>query len=144
MDTRYVLFDLIGKLARRRHQLGEAAFRPLGLAHTEARLLTILRESGGSASQESLSRRVTIDRSNVGRSLQGLEANGFVERSPSDTDKRAKLVVLSAKGAEAAKEIERIRKEMATTFFGRLTEEEAERVLKILEAAMEQPEGDRE
>jgi DNA-binding MarR family transcriptional regulator len=150
MSPLFRLFDMVGKLARRRHRLAEAAFRPLGLTHTEARLLTLLAEEGGSASQESLSRKVTIDRTNVGRSLQGLEQNGLIARSQSESDKRARLVVLSAKGKEAAEEIGLIRNEMAATFFGRLTDEEAERILEILERAMredehatEQPDGGR-
>lgn len=131
------LFDFVGELARRRRQLADQMFAKIGLTHTEARLLTLLQEHGGASQQETLAQRITIDRSNVGRSLHRLEQQGYLERSQSDADKRAKLVQLTARGRSAIDEISVLRSEMAATFFGDLTEEEAKQVLLVLRDAIQ-------
>lgn len=130
------LFDLVGVLARRRYASAERHFAKLGLNHSEARLLTLLREAGGEAPQEDLSSKLVIDRTNAGRALQSLERQGFVERRPDAADKRAKLVRLSAKGARVAVSLIAVRQEMSATFFGRLSERDAGRIVDLLTTAI--------
>ncbi|MEJ7787147.1 MAG: MarR family transcriptional regulator [Solirubrobacteraceae bacterium] len=48
----------------------------MGLNHTEARLLRMLDEEGGAATQDALSRRLAVDRSNAGRAFKRLEQAG--------------------------------------------------------------------
>ena len=95
------LFDLIGELARRRYQTAERYFSALGLNHTEARLLTLLRREGGIATQDALSNRLSVDRSNAGRALQRLEQDGYILKRQDDADKRANLVKITPKGRKA-------------------------------------------
>lgn len=130
------LFELIGDLARKRHALAEEQFARLGLTHTEARLLTLLGQVGGNAPQDVISQGITIDRSNVGRSFNSLEQRGYVQRRQHFADKRAKVVALTEKGNETVAEIQRIREEMAATFFGDLTEEQAGEILNTLQRAI--------
>ena len=136
MDHFLTLFDMIVVLARRRYQEAERRFAALGLNHSEARLLNLLSEAGGSATQETLSNRLLVDRSNAGRALKQLEAGGYVERRKDETDKRANLVQMTPKGRDAVAETSRLRVEMARNFFGDMTEDEAGMVVKILNKAM--------
>lgn len=136
MTSRQALFDLIGVLARKRHHLAEEEYTALGLNHTEARLLTIIRERGGSMPQEDLSQRVGIDRTNTGRALQKLENKGYLLRESDETDRRAKFIRLTTKGSSAAAEIAEIRKQLALTFFGSLSELQAQRIVGELETAL--------
>jgi MarR family transcriptional regulator for hemolysin len=129
------LFELLGALARRRYQAAERAFAPLGLNHTEGRLLSMLEGEGGAATQDSLSRRLTVDRSNAGRAFKRLEAAGYVERRRDDADARAYLVGITPKGREAAAEVDRLRGEIARTFFEELSEADAARAIALLTAA---------
>lgn len=131
-----VLFDMIGLLARRRHQLGERCFASLGLNHTEARLLTALHEQGGTATQEKLSSLMFIDRSNAGRGLKGLEQAGFVRRRLASDDRRTRSVEITPKGAQAVKDIARLRSALASTFFGDLTEEDAGTIVALFRRAL--------
>lgn len=126
------LFDLIGELARKRHQTGERHFSAIGLNHTEARLLTILEQKDGVAAQDALSNRLSVDRSNSVRALQGLEREGYVVRRKAGSDKRANMVHMTAKGRKAVGEISRLRKKMAQTFFGDLKENEAGMIVALL------------
>lgn len=136
MSSIHNLFDFIGVLARHRHQRAETEFTALGLTHTEARLLHLLQGEGGIAPQDVIAQQITIDRSNVGRALQNLEHRGYLQRRPHFADKRAKVVALSEQGKAAVAEIQRLREKMASTFFGDLTEGEADQVLEILKRAV--------
>lgn len=130
------LFDLIGELARRRHQTAERCFSALGHNHTEARLLTLLRQEGGVAAQDALSNRLSVDRSNAGRALQRLEQDGYILRRKDDTDKRANLLRITPKGRKAVVEISRLRKKMAQSFFCDLKEDEACAIVDLLRKSL--------
>src|SRR5919112_1250476 len=119
-SPRIELFELLGVLARRRYQAAERAYGPLGLNHTEARLLTMLAGEGGAATQDALSRRLHVDRSNAGRAFKRLEQTGYVTRRKDGADNRTNLVDITAKGREAAAELRRLGDEMAAGFFGDL------------------------
>lgn len=136
MDNFLTLFDLIGVLARRRYQTAERYFSTLGLHHTEARLLTLLGQEGGTATQEALSNLIFVDRSNAGRALKHLEAGGYIERHQDKADKRTNLVHITAKGQTTVVELSKLRREMAQSFFGDLTEGEAGTIVEILQKAI--------
>lgn len=132
MNSFLTLFDLIGQLARRRYQTAERCFSVLGLNHTEARLLTVLRQEGGAAAQDALSNRLSVDRSNAGRALKRLEQEGYIFKRKDGADKRANLAQIAPKGRKAVAEISRLRKKMAQSFFGDLQEDEASVVVDLL------------
>lgn len=136
LNSLSALFDLVGVLARRRFQVGQRAFASLGLNHTEARLLTLLQMQHGEAKQEVLSNMLSVDRSNAGRALKGLESKGYVGRIKDDSNGRTRLVSLAPKGREAVAEIERLRTEMAESFFGDLKEEEAKLIANLLRTSL--------
>lgn len=129
------LFDLIGQLARRRHQAAEQQFAALGINHTEARLLGLLHHRDDVA-QDALSAQLLVDRSNAARALQHLEEGGYITRTKNDEDKRAKLVRLTGKGHQAVAAISKLRKQMAHTFFGNLQEDEARRIVALLRKSL--------
>ncbi len=130
-----ILFDLIGALARRRFQVGERGFASIGLNHTEARLLTILDGLEGKATQDTLSNSLRVDRSNAGRALKNLEDGGFVRRSKDAADARTNLVQITAKGRKSATKISQLRVEMAQSFFGTMTQEQAGLAIELLKQA---------
>lgn len=69
----------------------------LGTSH-HAYLFTICRTPG--ISQEQLAKRIYINKSNVTRNLAVLEKNGYIERRPSETDKRVMLVYPTQKAQD--------------------------------------------
>ena len=136
MDTFLTLFDVLGELARRRYQAAERYFSALGLNHTEARVLTLLGQQGGTATQDALSNLIFVDRSNAGRALHHLEQAGHIERRKDHADKRTNLVQITAKGQTTVANIVKIRREMAHSFFGDLTEDEAGSIVDLLSKAL--------
>jgi DNA-binding MarR family transcriptional regulator len=131
-DSFAALFDLIGVLARRRYQTAERYFSALGLNHTEGRLLRLLSQQHGAATQDALSSLLWVDRSNAGRALKGLEQRGYIIRRKDGADQRANLVRITAKGRKAVVEISKLRKKMAQSFFGDLQDNEASTILDLL------------
>lgn len=136
MNNLLALFELIGVFARRRYQAAEQHFAAIGLNHTEARLLTLLHQEGGAASQDALSGQLVIDRTNVGRAMKRLEQDGFIKRRKDEADKRANLVEMTAKGRKAVRDIVKIRDRMAREFFGDLTDSEAGKAVVLLNKAL--------
>jgi DNA-binding MarR family transcriptional regulator len=134
-SSREELFELIGALARRRYQTAERRYASLGLNHTEARLLKMLDNEGGATTQDALSRRLSVDRSNAGRAFKRLEQAGYVARRKDDADSRTNFVDITPQGREAAAEVNRLSKEMARTFFGDLTERDAATIATLLRKA---------
>jgi MarR family transcriptional regulator for hemolysin len=131
-DNIQPLFDLLGELARRRYQAGEAGFATLGLGHSEARLLSLLRRQGGRAQQEALSASMNIDRSNAGRALLRLEREGLVRRQPDEADRRSRLVLLTDKGRLLAEQVDKLRRSIAREMLAALSNAEAGVVLGLL------------
>jgi DNA-binding MarR family transcriptional regulator len=132
MSPRLDLFELIGALARRRYQTAERSYAPLGLNHTEARLLKMLDDEAGATTQDALSRRLFVDRSNAGRAFKRLEQAGYVGRRKDDADSRSNLVDITPKGRKAAADVNRLSDEMARSFFGDLTDADAATVVALL------------
>jgi MarR family transcriptional regulator, transcriptional regulator for hemolysin len=139
MSNYSILFDLIGVLARRRYQTGERHFAALGLNHTEARLLTLLDQEKGEATQDRLSSMLFVDRSNAGRALKSIEQRGFVSRQTDEVDKRTKFVRITAKGLATVAKISELRTQMAESFFGELSEEQAGVIANLLKSAVVTP-----
>lgn len=144
MDSLTALFDLVGGLARRRYQMAERYFSKLGLNHTEARLLTLLGQEGGTATQDRLSGLLFVDRSNAGRALKRLERERYVVRKKDDTDKRTNLVEIDIRGRDAITEILKLKAEMVTEFFGDLSDRDAATVVSLLEKALPDDDGEDE
>jgi DNA-binding MarR family transcriptional regulator len=136
-SPREELFELIGALARRRYQRAERSYASLGLNHTEARLLRLLAGEGGAATQDALSRRLSVDRSNAGRAFKRLEQAGYVARRKDEADSRTNLVDITGEGRDAAAEVDRRSRELAKTFFGELTDADAATVTALLRKALD-------
>lgn len=132
MDNTLQLFDILGILARKRLQTAERFFSSLGLNHTEARLLSLLDQEGGVATQNKLSDSLFIDRSNTGRALKYLEQEEYIARCSDNVDKRANVVSITPKGCKAVSEIDKLRKKIAQTFFYAMEEDEVRKTIEFL------------
>lgn len=134
-DARMELFEVIGVLARHRFQAAERAYAPLGLGHTEARLLGLLAAESEGATQDALSRRLSVDRSNAGRALKRLEQGGHVERRRSPVDSRTNVVAVTASGRRLARQVAALRDGIARELFAGLSDAEAARAAALLRKA---------
>jgi DNA-binding MarR family transcriptional regulator len=90
-----------GHLIRRVHQISTALFAEecaaFGLTPVQYAALMALR-SHPDADATRLSALIAFDRSTIGGVLDRLEAKGWVRREPSPTDRRVKILSLTAEG----------------------------------------------
>jgi DNA-binding MarR family transcriptional regulator len=97
------LYARPGFLLRRAHQISAAVFedecRDLGLTPAQFGVLSVLKTHPG-LGQSSLARALGFDKVTVLRVLRGLEARGFVDRSPALDNKRNMCVSLTRQGQE--------------------------------------------
>ena len=128
------------KVSRVAAQYRTEQLAPLGLkACHGSYLATICRCPG--ITQDQLSKRIFINKSNVARQLAVLEEDGFVERKPSPEDKRAMQVFPTQKALDIMPEISRIFREWESLVAQDLTEEERALAVKML-AKMEARAGE--
>ncbi len=94
-------------------------------------ILTICRRPG--ISQEALSRRLFINKSNVTRSLSYLESHGFVTREHSAEDKRSILVYPTEKAYDILPQVREIIRGWNAYITEGFTEEEMEMYMSMTE-----------
>jgi DNA-binding MarR family transcriptional regulator len=132
VDSFAALFELIGRLARRRYRQAERAYAQLGLDHTEARLLRRLGEAGGATDQEDLTGALYVDRTNAGRALQRLETAGLLTRQKTQADRRRNHVRITPQGQRTARDLARLRRGLIKTFCGELSPADAAAAYALL------------
>lgn len=126
-----ILFDMIGTVAKRRYQIAEQFLSTIGLNHTEAILVTLLRNAGSEATQEELSRMVIIDRSNVGRALRRLREHIYITFHKDNIDRIVNIIQLTPSGHTLARKIDKIKKRMANELCCGPTQDEAEHIIML-------------
>ena len=104
---------------------------PLGLKSCHASyLLEICRNPG--ISQDTLARRICINKSNVARQAAALEEDGFIIRKPSPADKRVMELYPTEKAMELLPQISDILKQWENCIAAELTEDELELLSSLL------------
>ncbi|MEJ3654612.1 MarR family transcriptional regulator [Actinomycetes bacterium KLBMP 9759] len=106
-------------------QIGSAmnsALTERGLTPVRAGLLLVLHQQGRPIVQRELSQLLQCTPRYVTALVDALEAQGWVERQPHPRDRRATLVALTPKGADAAEWMAEGRRKAAHRLFGDLPE----------------------
>ncbi len=100
-----------------------------GCQHTY--ILTICRNPG--VSQEQLSRMILINKSNVTRQLNSLEQNGFVTRTPDESDRRILRVYPTQKALDAFPVVRQVLRDWQEYVMDGFTPEEREELTRLME-----------
>lgn len=103
-------------------------FRGCGLSFTEGIVIMVIGYSGY-GNQDSISGLSGIDKFQTAKVLAALEERGLVRREINPSNKREKLVCLSGKGHETARELKCIMEQWEEIIFSGITREE-ERMLE--------------
>jgi MarR family transcriptional regulator, lower aerobic nicotinate degradation pathway regulator len=124
-----------GYLIRRAHQTSMAVFaEELGgyevTALQFAIMQTLVDEPG--ADQITVAQRVALDAATAGSVIIRLEERGWLRRAPSATDKRRKLLWLTAEGEKFALEMKKPARKVQQRLLAALTEAEQAHFLQML------------
>jgi MarR family transcriptional regulator, transcriptional regulator for hemolysin len=103
------LGSLIHDVSRLRRTVVDKALRPLGVTRSQWWVLSSLsRYSREGMMQSELSRSMDVGKVTLGGLVDRLQAGGYVERRAVPGDRRAKCVVMTAKGTRLLAHIERV------------------------------------
>lgn len=100
---------------------------------SQKRILIVLDEIGGSITQRELTRRLGIQPGSASEVIAKLESAGYIERTPSETDRRTADVALTAAGKTAAAQAKEERIRRHEQMFSCLSENEKKQLLFLLE-----------
>ena len=73
---------------------------------------------------KTLCEKTSLDKSTLTGIIDRLERDGYIERKPSETDKRSTLISLTGKEQEFAKNIQKVSNQMNEIFYKGFTDEE--------------------
>jgi DNA-binding MarR family transcriptional regulator len=109
-------------------EMSTGASGPLGLTQVQFLLLSGLEDlgrDGAAVGQNELARRPRIDAMMTSQVLRTLEAKGLVGRLSNPRDQRAKVLILTDEGAEAARRAAGLMVDCERLFFLRPTDDVA-------------------
>lgn len=109
-----------------------ARHKKQGIKLTPLSLLYAIMDHQGEASQKDLAEHFPYSMQAMTLALNWLEAGGYIERRPDQTDKRANLIALTEKGVDCIDEALDYREEFYKTFMSMVTEEEISTVIQVL------------
>jgi DNA-binding MarR family transcriptional regulator len=98
---------LISRAHAHSHRLLAEGFAAAGARGYHYRLLAALEEFGP-ASQATLGRRTSIDRSDVVAALNELAKGGLIERSPDPEDRRRNVITITPAGTEQLRKLDQV------------------------------------
>ena len=105
MSDRFAFVQAPGHLIRRAHQIAVAVFAEEVGAHAvtpvQFAILNALMQQPG-VDQVTLAQRVAFDAATIGSVIGRLEKKGWLRRQAAETDRRRKLLWLTAEGEQAA------------------------------------------
>jgi DNA-binding MarR family transcriptional regulator len=122
---------LINQVAIPANRLVTEALAAAGTRRYHYSLLAALDENGP-ASQADLSRRTTIDRSDMVAAVNELAEQGYVERTPDPEDRRRNVVAMTAAGRERLEQIDSLIAEVQTRILAPLSPSERDALIAIL------------
>jgi len=124
---------LLAETARSWRTKLDQRLRPLGLSQAKWLVLINLYMVKEALTQKALADRLGVEGPSLVRLLDRMEADGWVERRASPSDRRAKTVHPTAKAAETTREIKRISAELRKELLGDISAEELATAAAVLE-----------
>ena len=82
---------------------------------------------------KTLCEKTSLDKSTLTGIIDRLERDGYIERKPSETDKRSTLICLTGKEQEFAKNVQKVSNQMNNIFYKGFSDEEIVQFDSMLE-----------
>jgi len=105
----------------------------LDLSPIQCEIFIVLKENGNSMTQRELEEYLDLSKSTLSGVLKTMEKNGFVEKIPSETDRRVMVVTLTPKGNKTYSEAMEKFSDLDRKVFAGMDDEEMAVLAKALE-----------
>ena len=115
------------------HHGGPRPMPPHGGFPRELLLITVLEAGENGLRQKDLGEEIGINPSSLSEQIDRLEADRYLVRRANPDDKRSTLIFLTEKGKARAYEVQDQRRETAERFCAKLTQEEQETLIQLLD-----------
>lgn len=125
---------MIFKVARSHRGLAGELLRPIGLHPGQEILLMHLWDKNGQTQSELIA-KMGLDASTVTKMVQRLEAEGYIKRSQSETDRRAFLVSVTPAGQKLKSKVENMWAELNEVTMKHLSGKEEQILFELLQRA---------
>lgn len=122
---------LIGDVSRRIRTVYDRRVEPLGLTRAQWRAMVRLSHVEG-CTQTELAAELDIEKPTAGKLLERLEAKGWVERRPDETDARSKRLFLTAAARPVLQEMHALAEEVIDGIFAGIDSADAARLHETL------------
>ncbi len=129
--AREEILDAVSKMNRKMRTMFDARVRERGLTLSRAR--TLLRIAEGQAlNQKELAEELEIENATLVRLIDGLEAQGLIERREVENDRRAKQVVMTDEGEAVVKLVNQMAVDLRREVLAGLNDNDIENALTIV------------
>lgn len=133
--------QLLGETARAWRYALDRRLRPLGLSGARWLVLLHLARADRTLTQKDLAHRIGIESPTLVGLLDRMAKDGWVERRPSDRDRRSKTIHLTARARHAIDQIEAAAAQLRHNLLSDLSEEELRHCMQVLARIRQGAEG---
>jgi MarR family transcriptional regulator for hemolysin len=124
----------VSSAARQWRRAVDRRLRPFGLSEATWLPLIYLARAAGPMRQKDLAAALTLDGSSVVRLLDALEASGLIERGEENTDRRAKLISITAQGWSIIEQVEIVARDVRNATLGGLSDDDLRVATRVLDS----------
>jgi MarR family transcriptional regulator for hemolysin len=124
---------LIARAARQWRRAVDRRLQPFGLTEATWLPLIYLARASTPMRQKDLAAALSLDGSSVVRLLDALAAAHLIERSEENTDRRAKIITITARGWSIIEQVEAVSREVRNATLEGLSNEELSVATRVLD-----------
>jgi MarR family transcriptional regulator for hemolysin len=124
---------LVARAARQWRRAVDRRLQPFGLTEATWLPLIYLARASTPMRQKDLAAAVTLDGSSVVRLLDALATAHLIERSEGSTDRRAKIITITAQGWSIIEQVEAIAREVRSATLDGLSDDELGVATRVLD-----------
>ena len=125
--------SVVARAARQWRRAVDRRLQPYGLTEATWLPLIYLARAPMPMRQKDLAAALVLDGSSVVRLLDALEASQFIERHEGGADRRAKIIVPTARGLSIAEQVEAVSREVRRDTLSGLSDEDLRIATRVLE-----------
>src|SRR5882757_8207658 len=125
--------SLLSRAARQWRRAADLGLRPFELTDATWLPLVHIARAPAPPRQKDLAASMSLDGSSVVRLLDNLEAAGLIRRKEGETDRRAKIILLTARGRAIADQVETVARRIRGDALSGLSDRDIETTIRVLE-----------
>lgn len=132
-DGRAAFGALLSRTYRTWRRAADLRLRPYDLTEATWLPLVYIARAPTPPRQKDLAAQMFVDNSSVVRLLDNLEAAGLIRRKEGETDRRAKIILLTPRGKAIADKVEAVARGVRSDALAGLSQKDIETTIRVLD-----------